>query len=665
MFKNVPNYIKYTFANILAIFIFLFTLRYIFYTFSIDLSDAATNEVKRAYLLGTRFDIKLAVIAVIPIAIYIFSIPNTFFKRQIAQKISVTYFSIVHFVLLSFYLFDFGHFSYLNLRLNASALRFFENLKISSQVFFESYPVFKGLIGIVLFIFLSIKFNKWLFSQFKNATENTSKKKKAILFVTTLLILAFGIYNSFTHYPLRWSQAFFSKNKNINQFSLNPVLYFFDSFKFRSEGFDIEKTKKYYPAMRTYLGMQGDSLNFTRTASFKDSIKHSPNVVFVMLESTGNAALSFYGNPMNSTPVMDSLMKKSINFTNHYVHKSTTAGSVFASVTGLPDVDNVRSASRNPNVINQRILLDQFNNYEKLYFLGGSANWANIRAVFQSNINDLKVFEEGSYENENRADVWGIDDYDLFKEADKELKKLHNQKTPFVAYIQTATNHMPFTVPDTKETYQPLKEENINKQTLEKSAYRSLEQLNALRYLDFNVGKFIERAKASGYFDNTIFVFFGDHQGGMKKITHFKENEDKLGILRHNVPLFIYSPKYAAPQTIKKNINLIDIVPTTMELARIDYTNYTLGINALDSTLTKPASFIYKNIEGEPSAGLIIDSLYYYKTTTTKKQGLYNLNSTNLENIYKKKPLITQSMDSLLSGFYHSTKYLYYNNKKN
>ena len=102
--------------------------------------------------------------------------------------------------------------------------------------------------------------------------------------------------------------------------------------------------------------------------------------------------------------------------------------SVFASITGLPDVDGVRTASRNPMIIDQRIVFDQFDGYEKLYFLGGSANWANIRGVFQSNINGLKIFEEGSYQTENRADVWGIDDYELFKESNKELAKLHQQE---------------------------------------------------------------------------------------------------------------------------------------------------------------------------------------------------------------------------------------------
>ena len=188
---------------------------------------------------------------------------------------------------------------------------------------------------------------------------------------------------------------------------------------------------------------------------------------------------------------MDSILNYSTLFSNFYIHKTGTAASVFASITGLPDVDNVETASRNPMIIDQRIIFDQFKGYEKLYFLGGSANWANIRGVFQSNITDLKIFEEGSYQEENRADVWGIDDYELFKEADKELQKLQQQNKPFIAYIQTATNHMPFTVPDEKENYRPLKENEINKEALNKSGFKSVAQINALRYLDFNVDTFL------------------------------------------------------------------------------------------------------------------------------------------------------------------------------
>jgi phosphoglycerol transferase MdoB-like AlkP superfamily enzyme len=297
---------------------------------------------------------------------------------------------------------------------------------------------------------------------------------------------------------LRWSEAFFSKNNSVNQFALNPVLYFFDSFAFRSEGVDLEKFKTYYPVIAKELDLPLDTVNFEKTTIFKKPYKEKPNVIYVMLESTGTAPMSYYGNPLKSTPKMDSIIKESVSFSKFYVHKPGTAGSVFASITGLPDIEDVKTASRNPMIIDQRIIFDQYKGYEKLYLIGGSANWANIRGVFQSNIKDLKIYEEGSFEEENRADVWGIDDYDLFKESDIKLKELHQKGKPFVAYIQTATNHMPYTVPSQKESFTPILENEIDEETLLKGGFRSLDQLNGIRYLDFNVAHFLKRAKSSG-----------------------------------------------------------------------------------------------------------------------------------------------------------------------
>ena len=61
------------------------------------------------------------------------------------------------------------------------------------------------------------------------------------------------------------------------------------------------------------------------------------------------------------------------------------------------------------------------------------------------------------------------DDYELFKESDEELKKLYDQKKPFVAYIQTASNHIPFTVPAEKDGFKPLLKEEVPKELLEGS----------------------------------------------------------------------------------------------------------------------------------------------------------------------------------------------------
>ncbi|WP_435414801.1 LTA synthase family protein [Polaribacter aestuariivivens] len=663
MFKKIPNYIKYIFANVFFLFTYIFIFRIIFYSFFADLESATSNETKNAFLLGIRFDIKLTTIAIFPLALLVLVTNYRFFRKKIYKTSATVYLILTYFILTLFYLFDFGYYDYLNIRLDASSLRFLTNLKISGQVLLESYPIYKGLLGLFVLCFLIYKLTKFNYSSFKNQKTLISTKVKSFYFIGTFLALSFGIYNSFTHYPLRWSQAFFSKNNAVNQFTLNPVLYFFDSFAYRSEGVDMEEFKKYYPVIAKHLNLPKDTVSFERKVVFDSTYTKKPNVVIVMMESVGVKPMSFYGNPIKTTPNLDSLAKQSVSFPNFYVHKSGTAASVFASVTGLPDVEDVRTASRNPLLQDQRIIFDQFNGYEKLYFLGGSANWANIRGVFQANINNLIIFEEGSYKTENRADVWGIDDYELFKESDKELQKLHEQEKPFVAYIQTASNHMPFTVPDEKETFKPLNESDISEDLLDKSGFKSVAQLNALRYLDFNVGRFLKRAKKSGYYHNTIFVFFGDHNTAMKR-TDLYSKEFDLNIQLQHVPFLIHAPKFVKPKVINKNGKLIDLFPTVASLAKINYTNYTLGNNLLDTTQTNTTSFVYLSINGEPAVGLLKDSLYYSKTNVTNTTGLYNLNQKSLIDLKDKYPLQSKKMDSLLEAYYHSTKYLYFNNKK-
>jgi phosphoglycerol transferase MdoB-like AlkP superfamily enzyme len=665
MQQRIPNYIKYLFVNLFSLTIYALLFRVLFYIYFAQLESVSSSEIRQAIFLGLRFDIKLAVLAVFPIAILLFIINQRFFKYRIYKNISVIYFTLIYLVITLFYVFDFGYYDYLSIRLDAASLRFLSNLDISTQVLFESYPVYKGLFGLLILGILIYKFNAFIYKNFNIETATISKKKKALFIVVPFLVLAFGIYNSFTHYPLRWSQAFFSKNQAVNQFSLNPILYFYDSFAFRSTGFDLEKTKKYYPSVANHLNLPKDSISFQRKTIVNDSIKTKPNVVIVMLESLGVVPMSYYGNPIHTTPKMDNILKQSANFTSFYVHKAGTAASVFASITGLPDVDGVETASRNPMIIDQRIIFEQFTDYEKLYFLGGSANWANIRGVFQSNINDLKIFEEGSYKVENRADVWGIDDYELFKESDKELQLLHQQNKPFIAYIQTATNHMPFTVPNQKGSYKPLEEDEISPELLKKSGFKSVAQINALRYLDFNVDVFLKRAKKAGYYDNTIFLFFGDHNTAMNKVAFLKHKEFELGTQVHHVPFFIHAPKFVKPQVLTTFSKLVDIVPTAASLANINYTNYTLGSNILDSTNTKnDFAFLYQKINGEPAIGLLQNDFYYTLTNVTKTTNLYSFKEGKRIDIKKDYPVVTKQMDSLLRGYYHATKYLYYNNKK-
>ncbi len=663
MLKKTPNYIKYIFTNVLFLFAYILFFRVLFYYFFAQLENVSSSEIQKAFWLGIRFDIKLAVINFFPLAALILITNQRFLQSKFYRKFANVYLVVAYIILTLFYLFDFGYYNYLNIRLDASSLKFLGNFKISGQVLIESYPVYKIFFGILILSYFVLRLSKIIYKSFSIQTSTTSNKIKTLYFISTILLLSYGVYNSTTHYPLRWSEAFFSKKNAVNQFALNPILNFFDSFSFRSEEVNIKEFKKYYPVIAKRLNLQKNEISFERKVTFDSIYTKKPNVVIVMMESLGVKPISFYGNPMKNTPILDSLITKSISFPNFYIHKYGTAASVFASITGLPDVQNIRTASRNPLIQDQRIIFDQFNGYEKLYFLGGSANWANIRSIFQSNIKDLKIFEEGSYETENRADVWGIDDYELFKESNKTLEKLARKNKPFIAYIQTSSNHVPYTVPDQKENFKPLKEDDIISEVLEKSGFRSVAQINALRYLDFNIGRFLDRAKKSGYYENTIFAFFGDHNTAMTR-TSLLPKEYDLNIETLHVPLIIHAPRFVKPKIIEKNGKIIDLFPTITNLAKVNHTNYTLGNNLLDSTNTKTSSFVYLKINGEPAVGLLKDSLYYSKTRVTNTSGLYNLNENSLTDLKDIYPRQLKEMDSLLEAYYHSTKYLYFNNKK-
>ena len=104
------------------------------------------------------------------------------------------------------------------------------------------------------------------------------------------------------------------------------------------------------------------------------------------------------------------------------------------------------------------------------------------------------------------------------------------------------------------------------------------------------------------------------------------------------------------PREVSKYAKLIDVFPTATSLAKIDYDNYTLGRDLLDSATTNTAAFVYLQNKGEKAVGLLKDGYYLEKTNSSKKISLFSLETNSIENITLKKPEIAMAMDSLLSG---------------
>ena len=176
MLSKIPNYIKYIFSNFFLLVVFNVIFRILFYSFFAELETATSVQKQTAFWLGLRFDIKLASITIFPLAILVLITNRRFFKYSFYRKLSNIYLVLAYLILTLFFIMDFGYYDYLSIRLDAASLRFLEDLKISSQVLLESYPVFKGLFGFLLLGFLIYKLSTYLYATFKNHQLYFSKK---------------------------------------------------------------------------------------------------------------------------------------------------------------------------------------------------------------------------------------------------------------------------------------------------------------------------------------------------------------------------------------------------------------------------------------------------------------------------------------------------------
>jgi hypothetical protein len=171
---KIPNYVKYILSNILLLFAYQAIFRLIFYFYSLQTENITSNELQRAFLLGFRFDLKLATIVIFPLALFVLVLNHRFFSKKIFGRIASFYLVVSYIIVSIFFLFDFGFYNYLNTRIDATAMRFTNNLEISLQVLLESYPIYKGILGLfIIGIFIFIITN-WLY----NKQINTNQEKK-------------------------------------------------------------------------------------------------------------------------------------------------------------------------------------------------------------------------------------------------------------------------------------------------------------------------------------------------------------------------------------------------------------------------------------------------------------------------------------------------------
>ena len=344
------------------------------------------------------------------------------------------------------------------------------------------------------------------------------------------------------------------------------------------------------------------------------------NLVFVLLESWNfNHVDSFSGNDYGVTPHFDALAEEGFKYKRFYAAGQRSIDGIQATLTGIPTLKGMPRIDTGIGVSNFSRLgsLVKGKGYSTLFIQSSDRDSFKIQGIVRA---------AGFDEFYGREDLPMLLDYPQPEGAifgwDHETlqfmkQKLDGMQQPFLAYAFTGTTHKPY--PQLPEQFMQLPNNPDGE-----NGY-----LNTLGYADWSIGQFMEQARNSPWFDNTIFVFTADH------VNNFQQGEFYE---RFHTPLLIYAPKIVMAGESSVVGSQLDVVPTVMDLLGINSEFAALGTSLLrkGSEGTAFVSF------GGQHIGLISDR-GYLRHNLKRIMGQQGINEDELEQ-YEKRLL---AMDQL------------------
>ncbi len=87
--------------------------------------------------------------------------------------------------------------------------------------------------------------------------------------------------------------------------------------------------------------------------------------------------------------------------------------------------------------------------------------------------------------------------------------------------------------------------------------YKSREA--GVKYTDYAIGQFLDRARSHPWFGRTVFVIIADHCAA-------SAGKTSVPVYNYHIPCFIYAPELLQPRVVSTLCSQIDIMPTVLTM---------------------------------------------------------------------------------------------------
>ncbi|WP_172563637.1 LTA synthase family protein [Vibrio alginolyticus] len=424
--------------------------------------------------------------------------------------------------------------------------------------------LFIGALGTVLTITLGWKWSKKL----TDKAQQVNWKWRPLLALFVVLFGVAGARSSLGHRPLNPAMVAFSNDPLLNDLALNSSY----SLLFAVNSMKSEKSaEQFYGKMDTQKMLELVRTSSTKsdfTPSLLPTMNSNPatyqgkhkNLVILLQESLGAQFVGALGG-LPLTPNLDELMKEGWQFTQMYATGTRSVRGIEAVTTGFPPSPSraVVKLSKSQTGFFTIADLLKAQGYHTQFIYGGEANFDNMKTFFFGNGFD-QIVEEDDYNNPSFVGSWGVSDEDLYNKANEEFERLSKSDKPFFSLVFTSSNHSPYEYP--KGKIEPYDSEYMTRK-------------NAVKYSDYALGTFFEKAKKSSYWDDTIFIVIADHDARVS-------GANLVPVKHFHIPALILG-KGIQPRKDDRIANNIDMPPTLLSLIGVDAKTPMIGRD-----LTKP-----------------------------------------------------------------------------
>ncbi|WP_145048361.1 LTA synthase family protein [Paenibacillus xylanexedens] len=347
------------------------------------------------------------------------------------------------------------------------------------------------------------------------------------------------------------------------------------------------------------------------------------NLIVLQLESFQNFPIHASLGGQVLTPVLNELASESYYFPHFFqqIGQGNTSDAEFMSNTSIYPTGVVpMSAGYSDRDLPSLPKLLRERGYQSETFHGNDVTFWNRNKMYPA-IGFDRYFDKPSFKND-RFNDFGPSDEELYRVGVEKMTVHQAANELFYAQFITASSHSPFKVPaDRARITVP---ETITNTLLH-------DYLQAINYTDYAVGQLINELKASGLWDNTTLVIYGDHFGLPANDEITKQIQDNLNVpydgnvSRFNIPLIIHTPQQSKGQVVEQPGGQLDIMPTVLNLMGVSlqeeqFTAFghdllNMDHNAFGIRYYLPTgSFVNNEIMFVPGAGFDDGKAYSIKT---------------------------------------------------